>query len=286
MTLARKGLLKSPGSPSPGVQGQRPIFKPSQRRPQCALGHPLSAPCSLPQPSLSIDLKGAPANGLCRREDGRKQHSGFSGRRDDSFQRAGVQQMAFWLKLSADSAPQGKGIASQESGLFCTPPFASSLLLSPRYVLARASVYFIGFTTFTFQRRKGKPPGWARLGPSLPPTAHPFFRAVPCDHWDLALVKGDKSCMGLHPPQKHPPSVHTIWHAISEASCTHMTSNLRPSTSSEKSLVQVTFGQVHNLNQCCWLSEATWCVSACQRVISRGKGKAGIWQGFPPPKAG
>lgn len=79
----------------------------------------------------------------------------------------------------------------------------------------------------------------------------------------MALVKGDESYMGLCPPPKYPPSMHTIWHSISEASWVHITSNLRLCASSKKFLVPVTFAQVHNVNHRCWLSEATWCVCVC-----------------------
>lgn len=57
--LSRKGLLRILGSPSLGVQGQRPILKPSQQDLRHVLCHPLNDPHSLPQPSLSTDLKRA-----------------------------------------------------------------------------------------------------------------------------------------------------------------------------------------------------------------------------------
>ena len=85
----------------------------------------------------------------------------------------------------------------------------------------------------------------------------------------MALVKGDESYMGLCPPPKYPPSMHTIWHSISEASWVHITSNLRLCASSKKFLVPVTFAQVHNVNHRCWLSEATWCVCVCVSVCFR-----------------
>lgn len=53
--------------------------------------------------------------------------SGSSGRRDDGFQGVGIQQMAFWLKLSADSAPQGKRVTSG-STVYSAPSFSQLAL--------------------------------------------------------------------------------------------------------------------------------------------------------------
>lgn len=67
------------------------------------------------QPSLSFDLKRVQGDGIYRQEDGRKHSSGFSGRRAEGPQRAGIQQMAFWLRFSAASTPPGKEIANPEN---------------------------------------------------------------------------------------------------------------------------------------------------------------------------
>lgn len=120
MTLARKGLLKTLGLLSLDVQGQRPIFKPSQQWPKCALCPLLNESRSPAQPSLPVPAQEPEGMAFAaRRVAGRSNSPGFSGRREDSFQRVGIQQMAFWLKFSTDSAPQGKS-GQRERGLFRT----------------------------------------------------------------------------------------------------------------------------------------------------------------------
>lgn len=141
MTLAGKVLLKILGSLSLGIQGQRPIFKPSQQCPQCVPCDPLSESHSSPRCSLSFALKRTRGNGIHHRRGvggiaGSNDDSGFSGRRNDGLQGTGIQQRAFWLKSSADSAPQGKSL-QWEHRLFYTLLLTTSPL-RPYYVLARA----------------------------------------------------------------------------------------------------------------------------------------------------
>lgn len=220
MILARKGLLKTLGSPSLGDQGQRPIFKPSQQRPQYALCHPLNVPRSSPQPSPSIDLKRAGENGIYRQEDSRKQHSSFSGRRDDSFQHWQLPADGILAEIVSRFCSTGKGNRQPGKRSILCPSFHKQPFTEP---LLRAGTCLCLFdlvcgTTLVLppsfssggnrSRQAGQWHPRARLGPFLPqPT--PFSKAVPCDRreqgsWPLLRVM--KAIWASVPPKI--PTLH------------------------------------------------------------------------------